>query len=89
MERPFFKRTWVLVLIGVIVFLVLFMAVTVATVYGRRQRELNATPTPSLIPTAAPSATPLPNYHAISFYPDLTRMEGWAWSIGWTSRLPI
>ena len=76
MERPFFRRTWVLVLIGVIVFLVLFMAVTVATVYGRRQRELNATPTPSLIPTAAPSATPLPNYHAISFYPDLTRMEG-------------
>ena len=76
MERPLMKRTWVLVLIGVIVFLTLFMAVTVATVYSRRQRELNATPTPSLIPTAAPSATPLPNYHAISFYPDLTRMEG-------------
>ena len=76
MEKPFFKRTWVLVLIGVIVFLALFMAVTVATVYGRRQRELNATPTPSLIPTAAPSATPLPNFHALSFYPDLTRMEG-------------
>lgn len=76
MERPFFKRTWVLVLIGIIVFLILFMAVTVATVYSARQRELNATPTPSNIPTPSPTSTPLPNYHAISFYPDLTRMEG-------------
>lgn len=76
MEKPFFRRTWVLVLVGLIVFLVLFMAVTVATVYSARQRELNATPTPSNIPTEAPSATPLPNYHAVSFYPDLTKMEG-------------
>ena len=76
MEKPLRKRTWALVLIGVIVFLALFMAVTVATVYSHRQRELNATPTPSNIPTAAPSATPLPNYHALSFYPDLTRMDG-------------
>ena len=76
MERPFFRRTWVLVLVGVIAFLALFMAVTVATVYSARQRELNATPTPSNIPTEPPTPTPLPNYHALSFAPDLSRMEG-------------
>ena len=76
MERPVFKRKWMLILLGVIVFLVLFLAVTVATVYSARQRELNATPTPSNIPTEAPTPTPLPNYHALSFDPDLSRMEG-------------
>ncbi len=76
MERPFFKRTWLLILLGVVIFLVLFLAVTLATVYTARQRELNATPTPTNIPTASPTPTPLPNYHALSFDPDLSRMEG-------------
>ena len=76
MERPVFKRTWVLILLGVVIFLVLFLAVTVATVYSARQRELNATPTPSNIPTESPTPTPLPNYHALAFDPDLARMDG-------------
>ena len=76
MGRPFFKRTWVLILVGVVVFLVLFLAVTAATVYSAKQRKLNATPTPTNIPTASPTATPLPNYHALSFDPDLAGMEG-------------
>ena len=76
MEKPLLKRTWALVLIGVLVFLLLFVAVTVATVYSARQRELNATPTPSNLPTEPPTPTPLPNYHALSFAPDLSRMEG-------------
>lgn len=76
MERPLFTRRWLLILIGVVVFLVLFLSVTIATVYGHRQRALNATPTPSLIPTEAPTPTPLPNYHALSFDPDLSKMEG-------------
>lgn len=76
MEKPLRKHTWALVLIGVIVFLVLFVAVTVATVYSHRQRALNATPTPSIIPTEAPTATPLPNYHALGFDPDLSKMDG-------------
>ena len=76
MERPFHKRTWVLILAAAVGFLLLFLAVTAATVSAARRRELNATPTPSLIPTAEPSPTPLPNYHALSFDPDLSRMEG-------------
>ena len=76
MERPFYKRTWVLILAAVVGFLLLLTAVTAATVSANRRRELNATPTPSLIPTAEPTATPLPNYHALAFDPDLSRMEG-------------
>lgn len=76
MERPFYKRTWVLILAAVVGFLLLLLAVTAATVSANRRRELNATPTPSLIPTAEPTATPLPNYHALAFDPDLSRMEG-------------
>ena len=76
MNRPFFKRTWVLILMGIVIFLVLFLAVTVATVYSARQRELNATPTPSNIPTEPPTPTPLPNYHSVDFDPDLAKMEG-------------
>ena len=76
MERPVFKRRWVLILVGIVVFLVLFLAVTVATVYSARQRELNATPTPSNIPTESPTPTPLPNYHALGFEPDLSKMDG-------------
>lgn len=76
MERPFYKRKWVLILAALVGFLLLFLAVTAATVSAARRRELNATPTPSLIPTASPSPTPLPNYHALSFDPDLTKMEG-------------
>ena len=76
MERPVFKRRWVLILCGILVFLVLFLAVTVATVYSARQRALNATPTPTNIPTEAPTPTPLPNYHALTFAPDLSRMDG-------------
>ena len=76
MQSPLFKRRWMLILVGVVAFLVLFLAVTVATVYTARQRELNATPTPSLIPTEEPTPTPLPNYHAVGFEPDLARMEG-------------
>ena len=76
MKMPFYKRKWILILMGVILFLVLLLMGTVATVYARRQRELNATPTPSLIPTGAPTPTPLPNYHALAFDPDLAKMEG-------------
>ena len=76
MERPFYKRTWVLILAAAVGFLLLLLAVTAATVSANRRRELNATPTPSLIPTAEPTATPLPNYHALAFDPDLSRMEG-------------
>ena len=76
MEKPFYKRKWVLILAVVIGFLLLFLAVTAATVSTARRRELNATPTPSLIPTQAPTPTPLPNYHAIAFEPDLSQMEG-------------
>ena len=76
MNRPFFKRTWVLILMGIVIFLVWFLAVTVATVYSSRQRELNATPTPSNIPTEPPTPTPLPNYHSVDFDPDLAKMEG-------------
>ena len=76
MERPFFKRRWVLILAILLGFLLLILAVTAATVSAHRRRELNATPTPSLIPTEAPTPTPLPNYHALSFDPDLARMEG-------------
>ena len=76
MERPVSKRKWLLIPLGVVLFLVLFLGVTVATVYARRQRELNATPTPSNIPTEAPTPTPLPNYHALSFDPDLAKMDG-------------
>ena len=43
---------------------------------AHRRRALNATATPSLIPTEAPSPTPLPNYHALAFDPDLSKMEG-------------
>ena len=76
MEKPFYKRKWVLILAVLIGFLLLFLAVTAATVSAARRRELNATPTPSTIPTEAPTPTPLPNYHAIAFDPDLSRMEG-------------
>ena len=76
MGKPLIQRTWALVLIGVVLFLVLFLAVTAATVYNARQRKLNATPTPTNIPTASPTPTPLPNYHALSFDPDLSKMEG-------------
>ncbi len=76
MEKPFYKRKWVLILAALVGFLLLFLAVTAATVSAARRRELNATPTPSLIPTEAPTPTPLPNYHALSFDPDLSKMEG-------------
>ena len=76
MEIPLLKRRWVLVLVGIVAFLVLFLGVTVATVYSARQRALNATPTPTNIPTATPTPTPLPNYHALTFDPDLGRMDG-------------
>ena len=65
-----------LILACVAAFLVLFLAVTVGTVYSARQRELNATPTPSNIPTQSPTPTPLPNYHALAFAPELAKMEG-------------
>ena len=76
MEKPFFKRTWVLILAAVLGFLLLFLAVTAATVSAHRRRALNATPTPSNIPTPEPTATPLPNYHAIAFEPELAKMAG-------------
>ena len=76
MEKPFYKRKWVLILAAAVGFLLLFLAVTAATVSAARRRELNATPTPSAIPTPEPTATPLPNYHALGFDPDLSRMEG-------------
>ncbi len=76
MERPFYKRKWVLIIAALAGFLLLFLAVTAATVSAARRRELNATPTPSTIPTPEPTATPLPNYHALAFEPDLSRMEG-------------
>ena len=76
MERPFYKRKGVLILAVLVGFLLLFLAVTAATVSAARRRELNATPTPSLIPTAEPTPTPLPNYHALSFEPELAKMEG-------------
>lgn len=76
MKKPLYKRTWALVLLGLVGFLLLLLAVTAATVASARQRKLNATPTPSAIPTEAPTPTPLPNYHALAFDPDLARMEG-------------
>ena len=76
MERPHKKRTWVLILAALAGFLLLFLAVTAATVSARRRRELSATPTPSAIPTEAPTPTPLPNYHALAFEPDLSMMAG-------------
>ena len=76
MEKPFYKRKWVLILAVLVGFLLLVLAVTAATVSAARRRELNATPTPSLIPTEAPTPTPLPNYHALAFDPDLSQMEG-------------
>lgn len=76
MERPVKNRRWLLILGGVILFLALFLGVTVATVYNARQRELNATPTPTNIPTEPPTPTPLPNYHALAFDPDLAKMAG-------------
>ena len=76
MEKPFYKRKGVLILAVLVGFLLLFVAVTAATVSAARRRELNATPTPSNIPTESPTPTPLPNYHALSFDPDLGRMEG-------------
>ena len=76
MKPPLYKRKWVLALAGVVGFLLLLLAVTAATVSAARRRELNATPTPSMIPTEAPTPTPLPNYHALSFDPDLSKMEG-------------
>ena len=66
MEKPFYKRKGVLILAVLVGFLLLFVAVTAATVSAARRRELNATPTPSMIPTEAPTPTPLPNYHALS-----------------------
>ena len=76
MKKPFYTRTWALVLGALLGFVLLFLAVTAATVSAARRRELNATATPSLIPTEAPSPTPLPNYHALAFDPDLSKMEG-------------
>ena len=76
MEKPFYKRKWMLILALAVGFLLLFLAVTAATVSAARRRELNATPTPSMIPTAEPTATPLPNHHAVAFEPDLSRLEG-------------
>ena len=76
MEKPLYKRTWVLILAAVLGFLLLFLAVTAATVSAHRRRALNATPTPSNIPTPEPTATPLPNYHAIAFEPELAKMAG-------------
>ncbi len=76
MERPFYKRKWVLILAILLGFVLLFLAVTAATVSANRRRALNATPTPSLIPTEAPTPTPLPNFHALNFDPDLSKMEG-------------
>lgn len=76
MEKPFYKRTWVLILAGLVGFLLIFLAVTAATVSAHRRRALNATPTPSNIPTPEPTATPLPNYHAVAFEPELKKMAG-------------
>ena len=76
MKKPFYKRTWVLILAGLVGFLLLFLAVTAATVASARQKKLNATPTPTAIPTEEPTPTPLPNYHALGFDPDLAQMEG-------------
>jgi len=76
MDKPLFRRRWLLILLGLVIFLVVLAAVTVGTVYAARQRVLNATPTPSNIPTEPPTPTPLPNYHGLAFAPDLARMEG-------------
>ena len=76
MEKPFYKRKWVLIPTILLGFLLLFLGVTAATVASARQKKLNATPTPSAIPTEEPTPTPLPNYHALGFDPDLSRMEG-------------
>ena len=76
MEKPFYKRKWVLIPALLLGFLLLFLGVTAATVASARQKKLNATPTPSLIPTEEPTPTPLPNYHALAFEPDLSQMEG-------------
>lgn len=76
MEKPFYKRRWVLILAALVGFLLLFAGVTAATVSAGRRRAMSATPTPSPLPTQAPTPTPLPNYHALAFDPDLDRMEG-------------
>ena len=47
MERPFYKRTWVLILAAVVGFLLLLTAVTAATVSANRRRELNAISPPA------------------------------------------
>lgn len=79
-KKPFFKRTWVTVLICVIVGILVFCAAITITIKVRRDNiAASATQRPTAEPTAEPSATPVPERSydlgaTLDFDPDTTLM---------------
>ena len=76
MAKPFYQRTGLVVLCILVGFLLLLGGTVFFTVGSARRKAASATPTPSLIPTASPTPTPLPNYHSLSFDPEVSALPG-------------
>lgn len=76
-KLPLYKRIWFMVLCGVLVAILLFCGTIYLTVkLGQRQNSgSNANVNPTQAPTSEPENTPLPNFHALAFDPDLEKMQ--------------
>lgn len=76
-KKPFFRRTWVIVVLSVLGFIAVLLGAIGATVALKKQQAQAApTPIPTAVPTAVPTATPQPNYYALSFDPELDKLPG-------------
>lgn len=76
-KKPVYKRTWFMILCGVLAGLLLFCGTVVLTVkLGQRQEAGNkAEPSPTAAEASEAENTPLPNFHALAFDPDLEKMQ--------------
>lgn len=76
MKKPVYKRTWFMILCGVLAGLLLFCGTVVLTVKLGQRQEAGAKAEPSPTPEAAEAEnTPLPNFRALAFDPDLEKMQ--------------
>lgn len=76
-KLPLYKRMWFMIVCGVVAAVLLFCGTVLLTVKMSRQQgstKAEATATPDTV-TAEPENTPLPNFHALSFDPDLEKMQ--------------
>lgn len=76
-KLPLYKRMWFMILCGVLAAVLLFCGTVLITVKMSRKQSSNkpeALATPDTV-TAEPENTPLPNFHALSFDPDLDKMQ--------------